>query len=172
MRVVGRAFTVAGPAGDNLWLHRAIAAAPPGSVLVATVGGGAAPGYGYWGEVMAVGAQARAIVGLVIDGGARDAAQMQRRGFPVFCVGTAIRGTGKDPSETGSVGEPIRLGDVVVRAGDLVVGDDDGVVVVPAEVAADAIAAGHTRDAKEQEIFARLNAGETTMDLYRLPRGR
>ncbi|MFH5824631.1 RraA family protein [Georgenia sp. AZ-5] len=166
MRLAGRALPVRGPVGDNLWLHHAIIAAGPGDVLVCDMGAGE---YGYWGEVMAVAAQARGIAGLVIDGGVRDGDQLGARGFPTFSRHISIRGTAKDPAGAGSLGDPIQIGDITVRAGDLVVGDDDGVVVLPATQAAAAVAEAQRREDTESEIFDRLVAGENTVEIYGLP---
>jgi len=152
---------------DNLFLHHAIYAAAPGDVLVADCGDGAE--YGAWGEVMAVAAQARGIAGIVTSGGVRDSLQMLALGFPVFAANVCIRGTSKDPLGAGSIGEPITLGGTIVHAGDLVIGDADGVVVVPAAKAAAILADARRRDADELDLFARLRGGETTLSLYRLP---
>lgn len=168
MAVAGRAYPVSGPSGDNLWLHRAIVEAAPGDVLVASLG--ADPDYGYWGEVMAVAAQARGIAGLVIDGCVRDALQLSERGFPVFSTGLSIRGTAKDPIGYGTLGAPVRIGEVRVHRGDLVVGDADGVVVIPAARASEVLAASVAREEAEVAIFARLEAGEHTTTIYDLPR--
>jgi 4-hydroxy-4-methyl-2-oxoglutarate aldolase len=167
VRVCGRAFPVKSPPGDNLWLHHAIYAAAPGDVLVVDPGAGLA--FGYWGEVMAVAAQARGIAGLVINGGVRDGLRLLELGFATFTAGPAIRGTGKDVEGKGSLGEPVTLGDVTIHHGDLVFGDFDGVVVLPQDRAAAIVDAGARRDAEEQDIFRRLREGATTMDVYHLP---
>lgn len=164
MRVCGPAFTVHSPPGDNLWLHRALALAQPGDVLVVHVGG--AHEHGYWGEIMATAAQVRGLAGLVIDGGVRDGALLATLGWPVFSRGLCIRGTGKDAAAAGWLGAPVLVGDVMVQAGDLVSGDGDGVVVLPRERAAAIVARGHERDAHEAAIVERLRAGETTMQVY------
>ncbi len=168
MRVVGRAYPVRSPGGDNLWLHRAICAAAAGDVLVVATGG--ATEFGYWGEVMTRAAQQRQLGGLVIEGGVRDAAALIEAGFPVFAAAVCIRGTVKDPQGDGALGEPATIGGVTVRAGDLVMGDADGVCVVPAAGAGAAVRSAHDRDRAEQDIFARLARGETTIDIYKLPR--
>jgi 4-hydroxy-4-methyl-2-oxoglutarate aldolase len=165
--VAGPALPVLCPAGDNLWLHHAIYTAAPGDVLVVEVGAG--EDYGYWGEVMATAAQERGVAGLVISGCVRDAVQVQRLGFPVFSTGTCIRGTGKDPQLAGAISARVRLGDVVISSGDLVVGDADGVVVIPRDGAEAVVAAGEARERKETEIMAHLRAGATTVDLFGLP---
>jgi 4-hydroxy-4-methyl-2-oxoglutarate aldolase len=166
--VAGFALPVLSPPGDNLWLHRAIAAAMPGEVLVVDTSGGVE--FGYWGEVMALAAQQRGIAGLVITGGVRDSRRMVEMGFPVFSVSTCIRGTSKDPNGDGSVGGELSIGGVAVRRGDYVFGDADGVVVIAAERAQEVVEESERRDAQEKEVFARLRTGETTIDIYELPR--
>lgn len=167
MRVIGTALPVRSPAGDNLWLHRAIYAADHGDVLVVDTGAGRE--HGYWGEVMTVAAQQRGIAGLVITGGIRDSAALVTRGFPTFAGAVSDRGTTKNPDSDGAVGEAVRIGNVVVRRGDLVLADDDGVMVLPAADAARAIEVAERRDAAEAEIMTRLRGGETTIDIYGLP---
>jgi 4-hydroxy-4-methyl-2-oxoglutarate aldolase len=162
-RLSGPAFTVQGAGGDNLALHRAVYAAPAGSVLVVDVGG--AP-FGHWGEVLAVAAQARQIAGLVVDGGVRDTTELGELGFPVFSRNNSVRGTRK--LVRGVLGVEVRVGGVGVRPDDTVVGDADGVVVLPAEIAAAVVAQADLRVSQEQEIIRRLRAGETTLDLYQL----
>jgi 4-hydroxy-4-methyl-2-oxoglutarate aldolase len=167
MRVVGTALPVHCPAGDNLWLHRAVYAARPGEVLVCAVDD---PSFGYWGEILAVAAQERGIAGLVIDGGVRDTEQLDALGFATFSAAVAIRGTGKDPSLKGAVGEAVVLGDVEIARGDLVVGDADGVVVIPAGRIDEVRAASREREDEEAAIMARLREGATTIDLLDLPK--
>jgi 4-hydroxy-4-methyl-2-oxoglutarate aldolase len=87
-------------------------------------------------------------------------------GFAVFSRGLCIRGTGKDFGATGWINHPVLLGDVTVHAGDLVVGDADGLVVLPAARAAQVVAAGQQRERDEAAILARLRAGETSMSVY------
>jgi 4-hydroxy-4-methyl-2-oxoglutarate aldolase len=166
-RLCGRAFPVKSPSGDNLWLHHAIYAASAGDVLVVDVG--SAPEFGYWGEVMGLAAQTRRIAGLVINGGVRDAQRMAAMGFAFFSTTPCIRGTAKNPTGRGELGKPIVIGDVTIVKGDLVVGDSDGVVALPAARAAEIIEAGERRDAEEERILRRLRAGETTIDIYELP---
>lgn len=163
-RLAGPALTVHSPPGDNLWLHRALDIARPGDVLVVFCGG--AHEHGYWGEVMATMAQARGLGGLVIDGCVRDGALLSQMGFPVFARGLCIRGTGKDFAAMGWINHPVTMGDVVVHAGDLVVGDGDGVVALPRERIEGILAAASTREAQEAAILERLRAGESTLDVY------
>lgn len=164
MAFAGAALTVHSPPGDNLWLHRALDIARPGDVLVVHVSG--AYEHGYWGEIMATMAIHRGLAGLVIDGCVRDGALLAAFGFPVFARGLCIRGTGKDFGATGWLNHPVRIGDVTVNAGDLVVGDGDGVVVVPRERAADVVARSLQREADETAILQQLKDGASTLDVY------
>lgn len=163
-RICGPALTVHSPPGDNLWLHYGIYAAQPGDVLVVHCQG--AYDHGYWGEVMSTAATARKLGGLVIDGGVRDFALLGEVGFPVFARGQCIRGTGKDKTAIGWINAPVLFDDLIVHPGDLVIGDNDGVVIVPAARAEAVIAASEKRDADELDICRRLLAGETTLDIY------
>jgi 4-hydroxy-4-methyl-2-oxoglutarate aldolase len=162
--VAGPAFTVSCASGDNLAIHVANAVAPAGSVLVVETGGDAE--LGYWGEVLTTGAEARGIIGLVIDAGVRDTAALAAHGFGVFSRTIALRGATK--INPGSVGGPIHVGDVPVSTGDWVVGDSDGVVVIPADDLVAVRAASAERTAKEQGLFEALRNGATTVDLLGL----
>lgn len=164
MRVCGPAVTVHSPGGDNLWLHRAIYVAQPGDVLVVHVSG--VPDYGYWGEIMATAARERQLGGLVLDGCVRDAALLEDMGFPVFSAGLCIRGTGKDHGARGWINHPVRMGDLTISAGDLIVGDRDGVVAVPLAQVDEVVAASEAREAKEALVLKRLVAGERTLEVY------
>jgi len=164
MHFAGRALPVRCPRGDNLWIHYALDAAEPGDVLVVDAGDGGE--FGYWGEIMASMAIARKLAGLVISGGVRDSLRLIDLGFPTFSSYVSILGTGKDTTLDGAVGEPVRIGEIVIRRGDLVIGDADGVVSFPAAQAAELIAASEERDAKELDIIERLKNGASTMDVY------
>jgi 4-hydroxy-4-methyl-2-oxoglutarate aldolase len=166
MRLCGRALPVRCPAGDNLFIHRALEVAQSGDVLVVDTGAGIE--FGYWGEVMATAAVARGLAGLVITGGVRDSRQLIAQGLPTFSTGISIRGTGKDPNADGAVGEPVCIGEVVVRRGDLVLGDADGVVVLSPSDAARATPLSLSRDSDEVAVLERIRAGELTLDIYRL----
>jgi 4-hydroxy-4-methyl-2-oxoglutarate aldolase len=164
--VVGTALPVRAAAGDNLALHLAVEAAAPGEVLVVDAAGSP---HGYWGEVLTVAAQHRGVLGLVIDGGVRDTGHLESLGFPAFSRWTALAGTAK--ADPGSIGTPIRLGGAPVERGDVVVGDRDGVVVLPAARVAEIVEAGHQRVRQETDYLRRLRAGELTMDIYGFRRG-
>jgi len=163
-RFAGSALTVHSPGGDNLWLHRALDVAQPGDVMMVFASG--AHEHGYWGEIMTTMAKVRGLAGLVIDACVRDGVLLGEIGFPVFARGLCIRGTGKDFGAIGWINHPVMMGDVVVNAGDLVVGDFDGVVAIPQVRAADVIAAAEKREAEEAAILRRLEARESTMSVY------
>lgn len=165
--VAGVAYPVACAPGDNLGIHIALERVPKGAVLVVSTGGFMA---GYWGEVLTVAARSADVAGLVIDGGVRDIAALARRKFPTFAAGVAIAGTVKE--HVLGVGSTIILGGLYVRAGDWVVGDDDGVVVLPAEKSEEILAAAEARAEKEDAVMRRLKSGETTLDLMGLNKWR
>ncbi|MFF7045673.1 RraA family protein [Streptomyces massasporeus] len=160
-RLCGPAFTVQGAGGDNLALHHAVLRAPSGSVLVADLGGAR---FGHWGEILTVAAQKRGIAGLLIDGGVRDAAETEALGFPVFSRNNSILGTRKDFH--GVFGRPVQVGGVTVHTGDLVVGDVDGVVTLPASDTERILDRADARVAHENELMKQLRQGRSTLDLY------
>ncbi len=157
------AYAVTCTPGDNLALHAAVVNAPPGTALVVAVD---PPERGYWGEVLTTGAEARGLRGLVIDGGVRDVAALEAHGFPVFSALIALRGAVK--VEGGEIGGVATVGDVEVATGDWVVGDRDGVTVVPAAELHDVIERGRARADKENVMFSKLRAGATTIELLGL----
>jgi 4-hydroxy-4-methyl-2-oxoglutarate aldolase len=165
-RMAGPALTVSTLAGNNLLIHRALATARPGDVLVVALTEPSEDGhsFGYWGDILTTAAMEKGLAGLVIDGCVRDVEAIEAFGFPVFCRGTAIRGTGKAP--TGEFGSTVRIGRIDIAAGDLIVGDADGVVAVPASAVADTLALADGREAKEQSVIDELKKGRTTMELY------
>jgi 4-hydroxy-4-methyl-2-oxoglutarate aldolase len=161
--VAGPAFPLECAPGDNLAIHVAMEKAPCGSVLVVAAGGFVA---GYWGEVLTVAAEAAGIAGLVIDGGVRDIAALRARRFPVFARGVSMRGTLK--ASVPSVGLPIHFTGTPVAAGDLVVADDDGVLVIPRDRVASTLARGQARADKEARMMEALAGGRTTLELMQL----
>jgi 4-hydroxy-4-methyl-2-oxoglutarate aldolase len=158
------AYPVGCTPGDNLAVHVAVTTAPKGSVLLVDVGRVA--DRGYWGEVLTTAAEAAGLAGLVIDGGVRDVAALEAHGFPVFSSTIALTGAGKD--QRGTVGAPVKVGGVLVSWGDWVVGDVDGVTIVPAAALDDVLNAGQAREAKEAGFFAALRDGQTTVQLLDL----
>lgn len=170
VRPVWSGASVAGPAyplecspGDNLAIHIALEKAPRGSVLVIATRSFVA---GYWGEVLTVAAEAVGIAGLVIDGGVRDIAALTARRFPVFARGISMRGTIK--ASAPSVGQPISFTGTPVVAGDLVVADDDGVLVIPAGHAGYTLTQGQIRANKEAGFMEALTQGKSTLELMNL----
>ena len=164
LQLVGPAFPVHSDAGDNLAVHLALAEVPPGHVLVVETGG--AVKYGFWGEIMTEAALARGVAGLVTDGAVRDTREIRQLQFPVLCAGVAIAGTIKQSS--GRVNQTVVIGNCQIRPGDIVVGDDDGVVVVPAEAESEVIEKAQARVDKENSLIQRLREGELTVDLLGL----
>jgi 4-hydroxy-4-methyl-2-oxoglutarate aldolase len=164
MRLAGSARTVRCLPGDNLALHLAIAAAKPGEVLVVDYGGSTESGP--FGEVMALACQMRGIAGMVIDGAVRDSEQIAAMGFAVFARGLDIRGTRK--LDRGEVGAEVELYGTRIVTGDMVVGDADAVIVLPAASVETALAASEARVAREAQAMERLRAGETTLAIFGL----
>lgn len=162
MKLWGTAVPVHTMPGDNLMLHRAVAQATAGDVLVVDVSGHHEAGY--WGEIMTVAAQTRQLAGLVIDGCVRDADPIEALDFPVFCRGLCIQGTTK--FGRGTLNQPIVIGNVTIEPGDVVVGDRDGVVVVPSRRLQQVIEASRSREAKETDTMAALRQGKTTLEIY------
>jgi len=164
MRICGPAFTVQCAPGDNLMLHKALERALPGDVIVASVGGGY--GYGYFGGLMAVSAMARKVGGLAIDGCVRDSEEMVRMGFSVFSRGTAIRGTVK--GTLGLVNYPVVFGGLMVNPGDLIVGDDDGLVAVPLADVGDVLERSVKRTENEVQKAKALATGVSSVSYNKL----
>jgi 4-hydroxy-4-methyl-2-oxoglutarate aldolase len=162
MKVCGPVFTIRSMPGDNLLLHRAVAAAAAGDVLVAEMSGFHEAGY--WGEILTVAAQVRGIAGLVIDGCIRDASEIEALAFPAFCRGLSIVGTTKYGA--GTLGEAVSIGDVRIEPGDVIVGDRDGLVAVPAGRLEETIARCEARVRKEQSTMQSLREGKTTLEIY------
>ena len=163
-RLAAPAFGVRCTPGDNLAIHAAVARAPAGGALAVDVG--IEPELGYWGEVLTTAAMARRITGLVIDGCVRDVAALEAHGFPVFSTGVALPGATKELP--GATGGTVAVGDVPVPTGDWLVGDVDGVTVVPAARLNEVLAAGRARAEREQALFGALRAGKTTVELLAL----
>jgi 4-hydroxy-4-methyl-2-oxoglutarate aldolase len=164
MRLAGPALTVDCRPSDNLMLHLAIARARRGEVLV--VDAKAFVDAGAWGDVMTLAAQTRGIAGLVIDGAVRDANSIVAMGFPVFSRGICIRGTIKN--QPGRLREPIVLGGTLVNDGDIIVGDRDGLVIIPRARAAEVARLGREREAKEEALRNEIRSGRTTVELLGL----
>jgi 4-hydroxy-4-methyl-2-oxoglutarate aldolase len=165
MSVAGVAITVRCKPGDNLAIHRAIAAAPCGeTVLVVDYGGCVTSGP--FGEIMALACQMQGIGGLIIDGAVRDSVQITKMGFPVFARGKHIRGTFKNDQGTGDI--PLEIGGTLIQPNEMIVADADGIVVIPLHEAESALDAARNRLKVESGVMARLKAGETTIKIFQL----
>jgi 4-hydroxy-4-methyl-2-oxoglutarate aldolase len=163
-KICAPAYCVRTTPGNNLMLHRAIYEAPVGSVLVVDVGGPAGYEFGYWGDIMTVAAVERGLAGLIIDGGARDADEIQASGLPVFCRMLAIRGTLKAPE--GELGGRITVGAVSIATGDIIVADRDGVIAVPAATVETVVQKSQERTDKEAGVIEQLRNGKTTLEIF------
>lgn len=165
VRMAGPALTVDARPADNLILHYAVLKAKPGDVLV--VDAKAFMEAGPWGDVLTLQAMKLGIAGLVINGCVRDANLIIDLGFPVFCRGLSIKGTGKN--QPGKVNAPITIGDAVIRPGDIIVGDRDGLVIVALDDVDMAIARSIAREEKEVQQRKAIEAGTSnTVELLNL----
>jgi 4-hydroxy-4-methyl-2-oxoglutarate aldolase len=162
--IAGSAVTVSCHSGDNLMVHVAVEVSEPGDVLVVTTT--APSSHGMFGELLATSLMTRGVRGLIIDAGVRDTADLRAMGFPVWSRHVSCEGTVK--STLGSVNTSVVLGGQIVRAGDVVCADDDGVVVVPRREAGDALTASRARQDREAATRARLQSGELGLDIYGL----
>jgi 4-hydroxy-4-methyl-2-oxoglutarate aldolase len=164
MQCFGPAFTLRCWPADNLTIHRAIELAARGDVLV--IDGGSGRDAALLGDIIVYAAHLRGLAGIVLQGLVRDSAAIAAQGLPVFAAGATARGPVKET--LGPVQEPIQCGGVLVRPGDLVTGDDDGVVVIPREQAralAEQVRAIHDH---EEQVKKSLAAGKTTVDILGL----
>jgi 4-hydroxy-4-methyl-2-oxoglutarate aldolase len=163
-RIAGTAVTAACWPGDNLMLHAAVEQCGPGDVLVVTTTSPCSDGM--FGELIATSLAARGVRGLVMTAGVRDVAELRAMGFPVWTAAVSAQGTVKETP--GAVNVPVSAGGQVIRPGDAIVADDDGVVCVPRTQAAAAVAAAAQRVAKEEASRRALADGELGLDLYGL----
>lgn len=151
MKVAGPAFTVEVRPGDNLMIHAALALAQPGDVIV--VDGKGDVSCALTGALMAAHAKAAGIAGFVIDAAVRDTEELVQGDFPVFSAGANPNGPTKGVA--GRINWPVSLAGTTVNPGDLIVGDADGVVVVPREAAAGIVRAAQAKvDSEAQRIEA------------------
>ena len=165
MKICGSVYPLHCLARSNINLHEAIYQAKAGDVLVGSVDN--FPDAGYWGDILTCAAQERGITGLVLDGCVRDADDIDKLGFPVFSRGLNILGTGKERG--GSIGEPIIIGGITINKGDIIIGDRDGLVVIPAGKVEEVIEASSARELKEDDVRNRLKNGETSLEIYKFP---
>ncbi|WP_210587006.1 4-carboxy-4-hydroxy-2-oxoadipate aldolase/oxaloacetate decarboxylase [Streptomyces sp. GESEQ-35] len=164
MSLCGPAFTVQCAPRDNLMLQTAIAYAQPGDVVV--VSAGAYEEAGSFGDVLANACQAKGLGGLITDTGVRDTEDLRALGFPVFSRSVSIKGTVKET--VGPMCEPVTIGGVLVRPGDVMRADADGAVVVRREDAATVVTASQERIDAEAGYISAYRAGKTVVDICNL----
>lgn len=162
VRLCGEALTVKLHPADNLMLIKAISMLEENQVLV--IDSSDTLNAGPFGEVLAVECLSKKCAGLVTDGSVRDSEQIIKRGFPVFSAGISIRGTSK--AAVGTVNHPISCGGILVNPGDIILGDDDGVVVIPFAEVEEVIQKSLAREEDEAKTMEKLQNGASLFDLY------
>ena len=160
--MVGRAVTARCYPGDNLALHQAIYTAKAGDVLILDCHGYTEAGH--FGDIMALACQVHGIAGVVIDGSCRDAEDIKALGLPVFV--RALNPSGTVKKSLGEINVPVTCGGVRVNPGDIILGDCDGVVVIPREAEDDVFEKAQAKFDKEAHIVEQLKAGKTTLEIY------
>lgn len=159
--ISGTAVTVSVPPCDNWMIHIAVEQCQPGDIMV--IAPTSFSDAGYFGDLLGASLKAHGVIGVVLDGGCRDVAQLKAAGFPVWSKAISAQGTVKET--LGDVNVPIVCGGQIVSPGDVIIADDDGVVVVPRDNAADIAAKSAAREAREDQVRLRYEAGELGIDI-------
>jgi 4-hydroxy-4-methyl-2-oxoglutarate aldolase len=160
-KIAGPAVTAWCQAGDNLMMHRALRLAQPGDVLVVVCQSETSAAQ--WGDVATRYALHKGLAGVVVQGCVRDVDTISDLGFPVWA--THVWPIHADKGKGGAVNMPVVCGDVMVRPGDLVVADGDGVIVLPRQQAAEVVAKAQAKMHKEDEIAQAISQGQAVWDL-------
>lgn len=163
-KIAAPAVTVVCQPGDNLMIHAAVEVCQPGDVLAVTTFSESTDGM--FGELLATSLRAHGVVGLVIDAGVRDVAELTSMGFPVWAKAISAQGTVK--ATAGSVNVDIVCAGAIVSPGDVIVGDADGLVVVPRREAAEVVRRGDQRRLQEEQAREKLRAKALGLDMYGL----
>jgi len=164
VRIAGNAVTALCAPGDNLMIHAAVEQCAPGDLLVVTTTSPCTDGM--FGELLATSLRSRGVRGLVIEAGVRDVAELNDMGFPVWSAAVSAQGTVK--ATAGAVNVPVVVGGGLVRPGDVIVADDDGVMCVPRADAGAAVRASQARTEREEATRAALAGGQLGLDRYDL----
>jgi 4-hydroxy-4-methyl-2-oxoglutarate aldolase len=162
--IAGSAITVSCHPGDNLMIHAAVEVCRPGDVLVVTTTSPSTDGM--FGDLLATSLRAHGVIGLVSDAGVRDIATLRRMGFPVWSRAVHAQGTVK--ASPGSVNVPVVAAGQLVRPGDIVIADDDGVLVLPTSAGPRVAEAATKRSADEADKRKQLESGALGVDMYKL----
>ena len=159
--ISGTAVTVSVPPCDNWMIHVAVEQCQPGDIMV--IAPTSFSDAGYFGDLLGASLKAHGVTGVVLDGGCRDVAVLKATGFPVWSKAISAQGTVKET--LGDVNVPIVCGGQIVSPGDVIIADDDGVVVVPRDDAAEIASKSAAREAREDQIRLRYEAGELGIDM-------
>jgi 4-hydroxy-4-methyl-2-oxoglutarate aldolase len=165
-KAYGSALTVLTHPGDNTMLHVAAEICQPGDVIV--IGLSSENSDGMLGELLATSFRARGAMGVIVDAGCRDVAEMTKMGFPVWSKAVSAKGTVK--ATLGSINVPVVCAGAVVQPGDAILADDDGVVTVSRSELESVLQAAQQREERETKVRARLAAGELSLDIYDMRR--